>query len=45
MKKKYVNPEMEIVEIKTQMMLAASIPQGGNYSSGDVDGHEDENEW
>lgn len=42
MKKKYVNPEMEIIEIKTQMMLAASIPQGGTYGGGDVEGHEDE---
>ena len=26
MKKKYMNPEMEVVEIKTTCMLAASLP-------------------
>ena len=27
MKKKYINPEMEVIEIKTTCMLAASLPK------------------
>jgi len=30
MKKTYINPEMEIVKIATNQMLAASLPGGGS---------------
>ena len=39
MKKKYINPEMEVIEIKTTCMLAASLPKSDSStidSSGDI---------
>lgn len=30
MKKKYINPAMEIVKIETQQIIAASVPGGGS---------------
>jgi len=30
MKKIYKNPELEVVKIQTQQMLAASVPGGGD---------------
>ncbi len=30
MKKTYINPEMQVVKIATQQMLAASLPGGGS---------------
>lgn len=38
MKKKYINPEMEVIEIKTTCMLAASLPKDDTEitSSGDI---------
>ena len=34
MKKKYMNPEMEVVEIKTTCMLAASLPMSDTEITG-----------
>ena len=33
MKKKYINPKMEIVEIKNQQLLAGSLPTGSTPTS------------
>ena len=30
MKKKYINPAMEIVKIETQQIIATSVPGGGS---------------
>ena len=32
MKKKYINPKMEIVEIKNQQLLAGSLPTGSTLT-------------
>lgn len=34
MKKKYINPEMEVIEIKTTCMLAASLPKSDTEITG-----------
>lgn len=45
MKKTYKNPELEVIKIQTQQMLANSIPTG-TYTGGDVDSRENEGyEW
>ena len=44
MKKKYINPKMEIVEIKVQQFLAASLPTGSGSvdpANSDAPGYED----
>ena len=50
MKKTYINPEMEIVKIATQQMLASSDPESGakfdpTEDSDSMDGHGTEYEW
>ena len=37
MKKTYINPEMEIVKIATQQMLATSDPESGTLFDPDQD--------
>ncbi len=34
MKKKYINPAMEIVKIETQQVIAGSPDLGGEYNGG-----------
>ena len=36
MKKKYINPAMEIVKIETQQVIAGSLGLGGEYGGGGV---------
>ena len=36
MKKKYINPAMEIVKIETQQVIAGSPGLGGEYGGGSV---------
>lgn len=36
MKKKYINPAMEIVKIETQQVIAGSPSLGGEYGGGGV---------
>ncbi len=55
MKKTYINPSMEVIQIATQQMLAASNPNlGGEYGGGVVRGRgnnrgyddwDDEEDW
>ncbi len=49
MKKTYINPEMEVVKIATQQMLAASAHVGLSddtlNNEGDLLGRETNNEW
>lgn len=40
MKKKYINPAMEIVKIETQQVIAGSPDLGGEYGGGGVLGRE-----
>jgi len=41
MKKTYINPSMEVVEIKTQQLLAGSINTlGGDYNGGGIQSRE-----
>jgi hypothetical protein len=35
MKKKYIIPQLQVVKIATQQMLASSPGLGGNYGNGD----------
>ncbi len=49
MKKTYINPEMEVVKIATQQMLAASAHVGLSddtlNNESDLLGHESDYEW
>jgi len=36
MKKKYINPAMEIVKIETQQVIAGSPDLGGEYGGGGI---------
>ena len=47
MKKTYINPEIEIVRVAMQPLLAGSLPKNATEitSESDVLGHEDEFEW
>ena len=50
MKKTYINPEMLVVKMATQQMLAASenLGHSGDYGTGSgitLGAHEDDTEW
>ena len=46
MKKTYINPSMEVVEIKAQQLLAGSINTlGGNYGGGGIQSREIDEEY
>ena len=48
MKKTYINPELEVVMITTQQMLAASVNASVDNTpldNGDALGHDDEFDW
>ena len=47
MKKKYFSPELQVVKIATQQMLASSPGLGGNYGGGEVLSREydDDMDW
>ncbi len=48
MKKTYINPEMEIIKVATQQMLAASeqVDFGSSVDSASgAEGHYDEYDW
>lgn len=38
MKKTYINPEMEIVKIETQQLIAASVGWGGDANPNTAEG-------
>ncbi|MBQ8153925.1 MAG: hypothetical protein IJ069_09655 [Prevotella sp.] len=40
MKKKYINPSMEVVKVDAPQIMAGSPGKGGGYSGGSVLGHE-----
>ena len=43
-KKQYIIPEMDVVMIKSQQLLAGSPDLGGDYGGGGILGREDEND-
>ena len=47
MKKTYINPELEVIRIATQQMLAQSVGYDSTPIDNpiDVDGHEDDFDW
>ena len=45
MKKTYINPEIEVVKIQTQQMLAGSPGLGGEYGGGTPESREDNDEY
>ena len=40
MKKKYINPEMEVIKIQTTCLLAGSLPQSNDSASTDGDDYD-----
>ncbi len=47
MKKTYINPEMVIIKVQTQQMLAGSIQAtlGGTQGNSEALGHGDDADW
>ena len=46
MKKQYINPTMEVVNLKMESCLMAGSPgKGGDYVGGDILGREYDDDW